>query len=109
MASGTSADLGGVRVLHKMLGIIGTIKSRDGGYNLADLTRAVELPKATVYRILTTLEGRGYLDRAADGSYRMAKKMFDLQRTESIEQLLTRAARPVMERLVESTRETVNL
>jgi IclR family KDG regulon transcriptional repressor len=62
-----------------------------------------------VYRILTTLEGRGYLDRAADGSYRMAKKLFDLQRTESVEQILNRIAQPIMERVVEATKETVNL
>ena len=100
---------GGVRVLHKMLDILETIKSREAGYRLADLARAVEMPKATVYRILTTLEGRGYLDRDADGSYRMARKMFDLQRAVSVEQLLQRVAQPIMQKLVDSCKETVNL
>jgi len=109
MASSPTAEPGGVRVLHKTLDILETIKSRETGLKLAELARAVELPKATVYRILTTLEGRGYLDRAADGSYRMAKKMFELQRNESLEQVLSRAAQPVMQRLVDSTKETVNL
>jgi IclR family transcriptional regulator, KDG regulon repressor len=104
-----AADSGGVRVLHKTLDILEAIKSRDAGYKLADLTRKVELPKATVYRILTTLEGRGYLDRAADGSYRMAKKLFDLQRDVSVEQILNRVAQPIIEKLVASTKETVNL
>jgi IclR family transcriptional regulator, KDG regulon repressor len=99
----------GVRVLHKTLDILEVIKSRETGYRLADLARAVEMPKATVYRILTTLEGRGYLDRATDGSYRMAKKLFDLQRSVSVEQILNRVAHPVMERLVNSCKETVNL
>ena len=109
MASSASPGPGGVRVLHKTLDILEAIKSRENGLKLAELARMVELPKATVYRILTTLEGRGYLDRGADGSYRMAKKMFDLQRSESFEQVLSRCAQPVMERLVESTKETVNL
>jgi DNA-binding IclR family transcriptional regulator len=103
------AETSGVRVLHKTLDILETIKSTDSGYKLADLARKVELPKATVYRILTTLEGRGYLDRAADGSYRMAKKLFDLQRTVPLEQILHRVAQPVMERLVAYCKETVNL
>jgi len=103
------AEPTGVRVLHKTLDILEQIKTTESGYKLAELAREVELPKATVYRILTTLEGRGYLDRAGDGSYRMAKKMFDLQRTEPIEQVLHRAAQPVMERLVASCKETVNL
>lgn len=104
-----AADPGGVRVLHKTLDILETIKSRESGYRLADLARAVELPKATVYRILTTLEGRGYLDRDTDGSYRMAKKLFDLQRPLSLEKILNRVAQPVMEHLVASCKETVNL
>jgi len=107
--SSLSPETSGVRVLHKTLDILEKIKSTESGYKLADLARKVELPKATVYRILTTLEGRGYLDRAADGSYRMAKKLFDLQRTVPLEQTLHRVAQPVMERLVASCKETVNL
>jgi len=99
----------GVRVLHKTLDILETIKTAKSGYKLAELARKVELPKATVYRILMTLEGRGYLDRAADGSYRMAKKLFDLQRSEPLEQVLNRVAQPLLERLVHSCKETVNL
>ena len=109
MTTGIASETGGVRVLHKTLDILETIKSRDSGFKLAELARTVELPKATVYRILTTLEGRGYLDRAADGSYRMAKKLFGLQRTESEEQILNRVAQPIMERVVDATKETVNL
>ena len=108
-AAAEAADPGGVRVLHKTLDILEAIKSRESGYRLADLTRTVELPKATVYRILTTLEARGYLDRAPDGSYRVARKLFDLQRPFSVEQILNRAAQPVMEKLVASCKETVNL
>jgi DNA-binding IclR family transcriptional regulator len=109
MKASLSAEPSGVRVLHKTLDILEIIKSRESGFKLADLTRSVELPKATVYRILATLEGRGYLDRATDGSYRMAKKMFDLQRSESIEQILSRVSQPVMQRIVDCTKETVNL
>jgi len=109
MTTGTAAEAGGVRVLHKTLDILETIRSRDAGFKLAELSRQVELPKATVYRILTTLEGRGYLDRASDGSYRMAKKLFNLQRSESEEQILNRVALPVMEQVVDATKETVNL
>src|ERR1700722_16103266 len=102
-------DVPGVRVLHKTLDVLEIVKSRDSGYTLADLTRAVELPKATVYRIVSTLEKRGYLDRGQDGSYRLARKMFDMQRQDSIETILSRAAQPFLQRLVDSYKETVNL
>ena len=103
------AEPSGVLVLHKTLDILERIKTTEGGYKLAELARKVELPKATVYRILSTLEGRGYLDRSADGSYRLAKKLFELQRTVPLEQTLHRVSQAVMERLAASCKETVNL
>lgn len=99
----------GVRVLHKTLDILEKIKEAPSGARLADLSRTVELPKATVYRILTTLEGRGYLDRGEGGTYRMAKKLFDMQRPIPIEQVLNRVAGAAMERLANACKETVNL
>jgi DNA-binding IclR family transcriptional regulator len=102
-------DVTGVLVLHKMLDILEALKLNPTGMGLADLTRSVAMPKATVYRILTTLEGRGYLDRREDGSYRMARKLFDLQRPVPIEQLLSQVAHPLLERLAEECKETVNL
>src|SRR5260370_17807191 len=103
------AETSGVRVLHKTLDILEKIKSTESGYKLADLARKVELPKATVYRILTTLEGRGYLDRASDGSYRMAKKLFDLHRTAPLKQTLHRASQPAMQPLLVSSQAPPNL
>ena len=66
------------------------------------MARKLTLPKATVYRILNTLEVRGYLDRSTGGSYCVARKLFDMQRTVPVEQMLQRVAPPLMERLVGS-------
>ena len=108
-ATSPAKEAPGVLVLHKTLDILEILKQRRSGYTLSDLTRAVELPKATVYRILTTLERRGYLDRSPDNGYRLAARMFDLERQDSLEQMLIRAAQPVIERLVDAYKETVNL
>jgi DNA-binding IclR family transcriptional regulator len=107
MKDGREVD--GVRVLHKTLDILESIKSAKSGVKLADLARSVEMPKATVYRIVTTLEGRGYLDRAGDGSYRVAKKLFDRQRSAPIEQTLSQVAPPLIAQLAATCKETVNL
>jgi DNA-binding IclR family transcriptional regulator len=101
--------VGGVRVLHKTLDILERLKEERSGSRLADLSRVVQMPKPTVHRILATLEGRGYLDRAPDGAYRVAKKFFDMRRDEPIEQLVLRAAEPLIEKLVAACRETVNV
>ncbi len=95
---------GGVRVLHKTLDILELLKSSGTGCTLTGLTRSAAIPKATVYRILATLELRGYLHRSQDSGYRLAARMCDLQRRESLEQTVSRAAQPVMERLVAASR-----
>lgn len=100
---------GRVRVLNKTLDILETIKDKPSGLRLVDLARRVRMPKPTVYRIVATLEARGYLDRGEDGAYRMAKKLFDLQPDGSFEQVLNRAAEPGMKELVDFCKETVNL
>ncbi|MDP8982964.1 MAG: IclR family transcriptional regulator [Acidobacteriota bacterium] len=107
--SGLAQETSGVRVLHKTLDILEVIKGAPAGLRLADLSRNVELPKATVYRILNTLEGRGYLERGEDGNYRVSRKLFDMQRSVPIEQLLHRVAQPLIVKLVASCKETVNL
>ncbi|HUH98115.1 MAG TPA: IclR family transcriptional regulator [Anaerolineales bacterium] len=99
----------GILVLHKMLDILETIRESRSGLGLSDLTRAVGLPKPTAYRIVATMEARGYLSRQGSGRYQMTRKFFDLQQNESAEQALMRTAPPVMERLVGLCRETVNL
>jgi DNA-binding IclR family transcriptional regulator len=99
----------GILVLHKTLDILETIRDSRSGLALADLARALGLPKPTAYRIVATLEARGYLARNQAGHFQMTRKFFDLQQDESEEQALMRAAQPFMDRLVESCRETVNL
>jgi DNA-binding IclR family transcriptional regulator len=98
-----------VRVLHKTLDILEAIKSNEEGMGLSELARSVQLPKATAYRIVATLEGRGYLDRREGGRCFIGKKLFDLQADGSFEHLLIRAAESPMHELLERFRETVNL
>jgi IclR family acetate operon transcriptional repressor len=99
----------GILVLHKTLDILETIREARSGLGLADLARALGLPKPTAYRIVATLEARGYLARNQAGLYQMTRKLFELERRESDEQLLLNVAQPVMERLLESCKETLNL
>lgn len=108
MTTGTQRQPG-ILVLHKLLDILETIRESRSGMSLADLARALRMPKPTAYRIVATLERRGYLSRDGNGHYKMTRKFFEMQQTETEEQILVRVAHPVMERLVESCRETVNM
>jgi DNA-binding IclR family transcriptional regulator len=99
----------GILVLHKTLDILETVRESRSGLALADLARALGLPKPTAYRIVATLESRGYITRNPAGHFQMTRKLFDLQQNESDEQMVLRASQTSMVKLVESCRETVNL
>ncbi len=105
----TQTRASGILVLHKTLDILEAIRGSRSGITLADLARVLSIPKPTAYRILATLEARGYLARNQKSGYQMTRKFFELQYKESDEQRLTLTALPVMEQLVDSCRETVNL
>lgn len=109
MMNTTTKPRKGILVLHKALDILETLGEGRSGLSLADLARALDLPKPTAYRIVATMETRGYLERNVDGQYQMSRKFSDLRQSESEEEELLLAAKPVMQRLVESCRETVNL
>jgi IclR family acetate operon transcriptional repressor len=106
----TKLENSGVLVLHKTLDVLETLRSTPSGMSLSELTARLGMPKATIFRILATLESRAYLDRTAGGEYRIGRK---LARAESEgvpdQAAIIRAARPEMEKLIASCKETLNL
>ncbi|MBC8167691.1 MAG: IclR family transcriptional regulator [Bryobacteraceae bacterium] len=104
-----TAGFSGVKVLHKTVDILETLRQQRSGMALHELSSVVALPKPTVYRILATLESRGYLGRTADGDYRLSRKMFEEQQDGTTEQMIIRAARREMEKLLSLCKETLNL
>lgn len=99
----------GVKVLHKALDILDDLRQTPEGRSLADISTGSGMPKPTVYRILATLETRGYVDRVNGSGYRVSRKLFDEPRDEGLQECLTRVARPIMVELGAQCRETVNL
>lgn len=100
---------GGVQVLHKTIDILDALRHAPEGMSLAGLSTGSGIPKPTVYRILATLQSRGYLERTPDACYRVSRKLFEEPRDSSFEQRLVRAARPAMETLAAQCKETLNL
>jgi len=105
----TKATPAGVLVLHKTIDILDALRSAPDGLSLAELSTKTEMPKPTVYRILATLESRGYLERTDKANYRISRKMFEAPRETTALQRLLQAARPAMEQLAKVSNETLNL
>jgi DNA-binding IclR family transcriptional regulator len=100
----------GVLVLHKTLDVLEALRRAPAGRSLAELTTELRMPKATIFRILATLESRAYLDRTSAGDYRIGRKLASGDGEKAPDQAsVIRAARPEMEALLASCKETLNL
>lgn len=102
------SSAGTLQSLDRALGVLTAI-AREEGATLSNLARAVDIPTATVHRILTTLENHGYVVFDDDRqewmigieAYRTGASF--LRRSNVLE-----VGRPFLRRLMEETGETAN-
>lgn len=110
MAGTNDKRSGEVGVLNKSLDLIEALAGNDA-MTVADLASDSGVNKAAAYRILNTLERRGYAVRSPGEvrRYSMGPAMKSLTRDSSSPGDLLELARPRMRRLWEEFDETVNL
>lgn len=78
--------------------------------SLADISRAVKLPPSTTYRLLSTLEVEGLVERSdEDNKYRLGLELFRLGSTVVKRMRLVQEAYPFMQAVADACDETVNL
>jgi DNA-binding IclR family transcriptional regulator len=78
-------------------------------WTLNDLTSASGVNKTTVHRLMTTLIHAGWIDRTAEGSYRVAMPMFEIGSAALAQLDIRTAARPFMVELAETFGDTAYL
>lgn len=99
-----------VPALEKGLDIVELLADQAVPMTQSQLARALQRQPSEVFRILTCLEGRGWLRRdPASGGYSLTLKLFELSRTHSPHEELLKAAQPPMRALAEELRESCHL
>lgn len=97
-----------VRAVLRVLDILDVLQNSSDGVSLPQLAEAVGLPKSSMFRYLSTLEGRGYVDRDPEnGSYRFGRAFLP-SHTRHL-QVMAARARPHLEELRDRFGETINL
>jgi DNA-binding IclR family transcriptional regulator len=66
-----------VQSIDRVLDIVETLSTQQGGLNLTELSRRIDLPKSTTHRLLGTLVRRGYVARREDGGYQIGLKLIE--------------------------------
>lgn len=97
-----------IRSVQRVCDILDTLADAPLGANLTEVAQATELPKSSALRYLTVLEERSYVERGADRTaYRLGPAFRG--RTDGTRERLIMVARPILEKLRDELRETVNL
>ena len=99
-----------IQVLDRALAILNLLSAEGPDLSLGEISDKIELHKSTVHRLIMVLERHKLIERnSINGRYRLGLKLFELG-TRAVSQLdLRERARPVLERLVLETSETVHL
>ena len=101
---------GSVRALIRALQILKRFDSERPSWSLAELSRNVELHKATTRRLVKTLEAEGFLQPDPDsGEFRLGSALLPLTYLARSQDHLVRVAHPHLERLAEASGETATL
>ena len=99
-----------VRAVVRAARLLELLRASDGGAPLNELVAGSGLAKASVFRMIRTLEGLGFVERA-DGAdrYRLGVRCLELGQAYLEQTDLRREARPVLTRLRDRFDETVHL
>lgn len=98
----------------RMSGVVRTISilevlAKSGNINLENLSKATDLPKATLLRFLSTLQSLGYVHRDDADQYSLTLKLFSLGSRALAHNDLISKARPFAKHLCQSLGETVHM
>jgi DNA-binding IclR family transcriptional regulator len=98
-----------VGVIGKVLRVLELLDQSAAGLPLKDIAAKTGINKSTVHRFLTHLEAEAYLFRDDEGTYMLGPKLVRLGSGVNFQGTLRSICRPTLERLRQTTGETVNL
>ncbi len=103
-------DSGGSTSVARALSILEVLAERGTSASLAEIAEQTETPKATLHRLLATLQQRGYVSQdAATARYDLGVRYFETASRWARNLDLRKVALPAMHVLNERTGETVHL
>lgn len=101
---------GQVKSAERVLDILDVLAQQPEGLSFPQLLTALQLPKSSLYELLRVLTGRGYLEFDAERRiYRIGIRLWESGQAYMAHHQLVREAQPVMEAIVGTINETVQL
>ena len=99
-----------IQSVSRALDILEAFTANEGELGVTELSRRLKLHKNNVFRLLATLETRGYVEQDKEsGNYRLGMKTFEVASVFTHHLGLVRQARPVLEQLAQAAGEAAYL
>src|SRR5437016_3912860 len=98
-----------VGVLKKAFDILSGFQFEPNGMTLASIAQLARINISTAHRLLSQMEGEGFLQRADNGRYRIGQRLFHLGMLAPLPLNLGTAATTALATLARETGETANL
>lgn len=95
--------------LEKGLDILELLAGEAEGLSQGVIAQRLDRSTTELFRMLSVLERRGYLNRHADGSYRLSLRLFELAHQHPPLKRLLTVALPVMQELAQASRQSAHL
>lgn len=97
-----------IQSVENALDVLEALCDEDGEVRISRLSEKLNMNKTSVFRLLATFEGRGYVEKEeASGKYRLGLTAYEVGQKLLSRMELLKQARPVMERLVRDCNEAV--
>lgn len=74
-SSQSSSDQYLSRAVGRALNVLECFPDAFSSYSLKEISQRTDMPESSLFRLLVTLESRGYLQQNTDGSYRLAPRV----------------------------------
>ena len=100
---------GGIQVIERMMSLLDVLARYDGPASLKQLALETDLHPSTAHRILGAMANAGFVERAANGGYRLGIRLLELGNLVKARLDVRDAALPPMEALHRQLGESVNL
>lgn len=101
-------EQGAVRSVNRAFDLLELFLEGRRPIGVAEAARLSGMPKSTVFRLLRTMEGRGYLARDAEERFLLTERLFHTPASQA-EPDLPQIAQPVLEGLRDTCGETIGL
>lgn len=99
-----------VQSVERAIDILQTFTADKPGLGVGEISRRVSLPKSTVFRLLTTMESRGFIIQDLDTNlYQLGVELIPLANSVHVYSDLRQVARPHLQSLADTLEETTLL